>query len=144
MRCPHWLRPPPIAASLVIVTLKGMWKWTRTDWKTALVGWFPTGFTDLRDAVVHVAVHDLNGPHARLVRRCQEEPCHRIFFASRRFQIYCSHRCANMHSSRRYRAANRRKRAERERERYRQRVITRIGGGAIRVGRRQRSKESEG
>jgi hypothetical protein len=101
-------------------------------------------FTDLRDAVMHVAVHDLNGPHALLVRRCQEELCHRIFLASRRSQIYCSHRCANLHSSRRYRAANRRKRAERERERYRQRVITRIGGGAIRVGRRQRSKESEG
>ena len=27
-------------------------------------------FTNLRDAVMHVAIRDLNGPHARLVRRC--------------------------------------------------------------------------
>ena len=101
-------------------------------------------FTDLRDAVMHVAVHDLNSPHARLVRRCRDEPCRRIFLASRRSQIYCSHRCANLHASRTYRAANRRKRAERARERYRRRVLSRLGGGAIRVGRRQRSKESEG
>lgn len=100
-------------------------------------------FTDLRDAVMHVAVHDLNGPHACLVRRCQEEPCHRIFLASRRSQIYCSHRCANLHASRTYRAANRRERAERARERYKRRVISRLGGGALRVGRPQHSKEFE-
>ncbi len=99
-------------------------------------------FTDLLDAVMHVAIQDLDGPYARLGRRCQEEPCHRISLPSRRSQIYCSHRCANSHASRNYRAANRRKRAERERERYRRRVISRLGGGAIRVGRRLRSKES--
>ena len=96
-------------------------------------------FTDLRDAVMHVAIHDLIGPHALLVRRCREQTCRKIFPASHRSQVYCSHRCANLQASRNYRAGNRAKRAERERERYRSKVLTRVGGGAIKVGRQPRA-----
>jgi hypothetical protein len=92
-------------------------------------------FSDLLDAVVHVAIHDLSRYDALRVRRCREQICHKIFLASRRSQIYCSHRCANARASRKYRTANRRKRAERERQRYRSKVLKRIGSRSVRVGR---------
>ncbi len=92
-------------------------------------------FSDLLDAVVHVAIHDLSRYDALRVRRCREQTCHKIFLAARRSQIYCSHRCANMRASRKYRTTNRRKRAERERQRYRSKVLKRIGSRSVRVGR---------
>jgi predicted RNA-binding Zn ribbon-like protein len=92
-------------------------------------------FTDLLDAVMHVAIHDLTRHDAVRVRRCREQSCHKVFLASRRSQIYCSHRCANLQASRTYRSANAPKRAERERQRYRAMVLRRIGSRSIRVGR---------
>lgn len=95
-------------------------------------------FSDLLDAVVQVAIHDLTRYDALKVRRCGEQTCHKIFLASRRSQIYCSHRCANVRASRKYRTTHRRKRAERERQRYRSKVRERIGSGSVRVGREPR------
>jgi hypothetical protein len=92
-------------------------------------------FTNLLDAVIHVAIHDLTRHDALRVRRCREQSCRKIFLASRRSQSYCSRRCANLQASQRYRAANRRKRAERERVRYRSKVLARIGSRSVRVGR---------
>lgn len=92
-------------------------------------------FTDLLDAVIHLAIHDLTRNDPLRVRRCREQSCGKIFLASRRSQMYCSHRCANLQASRKYRAANRALRAKRERERYRSKVQARIGSRAIRIGR---------
>ncbi len=100
------------------------------------------GFTDLLDASMHLAIHDLTGNDPVRVRRCREKSCRKAFFASRRSQIYCSHRCANLQASRKYREANRARRAARERERYRSKVLTRIGSRTIRVGRGPVARQS--
>lgn len=97
-------------------------------------------FTAMLDATVNVACDDLNHPDSLRVRRCREQSCGRIFVAARRSQLYCSHRCANLQASRRYRAANRARRAERERKRYESKVRKRIGNGNIKIERRPRLK----
>jgi hypothetical protein len=57
----------------------------------------------LMDAVVQVAVDDLSDSVALRVKRCANEACGEIFFAERRSQIYCGHRCANLIASNTYR-----------------------------------------
>jgi hypothetical protein len=57
----------------------------------------------LTDAVVQVAVDDLSDAVALRVKRCANEACGEIFFAERRSQIYCGHRCANLIASSTYR-----------------------------------------
>lgn len=57
----------------------------------------------LTDAVVQVAVDDLSDAVALRVKRCANEECEEIFFAERRSQIYCGHRCANLIASSTYR-----------------------------------------
>jgi hypothetical protein len=98
-------------------------------------------FTDLLDAAMHLAIHDLTRNDPACIRRCREQSCRKIFLAARRSQIYCSHRCANLQASRKYREANQARRAERERERYRSKVLSRIGSRTIRVGRGTRTTE---
>jgi predicted RNA-binding Zn ribbon-like protein len=67
------------------------------------------------------------------VRRCANDLCGRIFFAERKSQIYCGHKCANLVASRTYREQNREKRARHAREKYRQKIQAKAPG--IRVGR---------
>lgn len=57
----------------------------------------------LRDAVVQVAVDDISDASALRVKRCANAKCGEVFFAERRSQIYCGHRCANAIASRTYR-----------------------------------------
>jgi hypothetical protein len=100
-------------------------------------------FTALHDAIMHVACDDLNHPDALRVRRCREQSCRKIFVAARSSQLYCSHRCANLEASRRYRAANRLKRAAHERARYESNVRKRVGNRNIRIQHRPRLKPND-
>jgi hypothetical protein len=101
-------------------------------------------FTDLLDAAMHLAINDLTSSDPALIHRCREQACGKIFLASRRSQLYCSRRCANLQAGRRYREANRTLRAERERERYKSKVRTRMGSRTIKVGRQARGQGNDG
>lgn len=76
----------------------------------------------LRDAVVQVAVDDLSDASALRVKRCARAECGDLFFAERRSQIYCGHRCANAIASRTYREqeGNRKKRRLHAKQKYRE------------------------
>jgi hypothetical protein len=75
----------------------------------------------LSDAVVQVAVDDLSDASALRIKRCAK--CRELFFAERRSQIYCDHRCANAIASRTYRQQeeNRKRRRLHAKEKYRER-----------------------
>jgi hypothetical protein len=75
----------------------------------------------LPDAVVQVAVDDMSDAAALRVKRCARTDCGRLFFAERRSQMYCGHRCANAIASRTYRQQedNRKKRQLHARQKYR-------------------------
>jgi len=92
----------------------------------------------LVDAVLRVALDDLyeNIEATLRVRRCAEESCRSLFFASRENQTYCGHRCANKMASRRYRRTHGPQRAARERARYERQVRARTGS-AIKIARRR-------
>ncbi len=90
----------------------------------------------LIDAAVRVAIDDIcEDPQSALqIRRCQQPQCSKIFYAQRKNQKYCSHRCANKVASLAYRQSHRRERATRERIRYRQKMRQRTGPN-VKVGR---------
>jgi hypothetical protein len=81
----------------------------------------------LRDAVVQVAVDDLSDAAALRVKRCANEKCGEIFFAERRSQIYCGHRCANVIASSTYRNQTEKKEKRRlhARQKYREKSTRR-------------------
>jgi hypothetical protein len=76
----------------------------------------------LTDAIVQVAVDDLSDVAGLRVKRCANEKCGDLFFAERRSQIYCGHRCANLIASNTYRkqAEKREKRRLHARQKYRE------------------------
>lgn len=81
----------------------------------------------LTDAVVQVAVDDLSDSVALRVKRCANEACGEVFFAERRSQIYCRHRCANLIASSTYRkqADKKEKRRLHAKRRYREKSTKR-------------------
>jgi hypothetical protein len=81
----------------------------------------------LSDAVVQVAVDDLSDAAALRVKRCANEQCGEIFFAERRSQIYCGHRCANLIASSTYRnqAEKKEKRRLHAKQKYREKSTKR-------------------
>jgi uncharacterized ferredoxin-like protein len=90
----------------------------------------------LIDAAVRVAIDDIyeDMQSALQIQRCQEPECAKVFYAQRKNQKYCSHRCANKVASLTYRHTHRSERASRERIRYRQRMKRRTGPN-VKVGR---------
>jgi hypothetical protein len=76
----------------------------------------------LPDAVVQVAVDDMSDASALRVKRCARAECRELFFAERRSQIYCGHRCANAIASRTYRKQeeNRKRRRLHAKQKYRE------------------------
>jgi predicted RNA-binding Zn ribbon-like protein len=93
----------------------------------------------LSDAVAQVAAECLAADYlgdalVSRVRRCANSQCGVVFFAERKSQIYCGHKCANLVASRSYREQNHEKRARHAREKYREKIKARAPG--IRVGRR--------
>jgi hypothetical protein len=94
----------------------------------------------LLDAVLRVALDDLyeNVEAALRVRRCAEESCRRLFFATRENQTYCGHRCANKMASRKYRETHGPQRAARERARYERKVQARTST-AVKIARRSQT-----
>lgn len=81
----------------------------------------------LTDAVVQVAVDDLSNATALRVKRCANDACGEIFFAERRSQIYCGHRCANLIASSTYRkqADKKEKRRLHAKQKYREKSTKR-------------------
>jgi hypothetical protein len=81
----------------------------------------------LTDAVIQVAVDDLSDAVALRVKRCGNEACTQIFFAERRSQIYCGHRCANLIASNTYRkqAEKKEKRRLHAKQKYREKSAKR-------------------
>ncbi len=81
----------------------------------------------LTDAVVQVAVDDLSEAVALRVKSCANEACAQIFFAERRSQIYCGHRCANLIASSTYRkqADKKEKRRLHAKQKYREKSTKR-------------------
>jgi hypothetical protein len=81
----------------------------------------------LKDAVVQVAVDDLSNLVALRVKSCANETCAQIFFAERRSQIYCGHRCANLIASSTYRNQpdKKEKRRLHAKQKYREKSIRR-------------------
>lgn len=75
----------------------------------------------LRDAIADDAACDFADADPWQICRCDE--CRRLFLAGRKGQIYCSHRCANAAASREYRTTHAKKRAQRERARYREKKL---------------------
>lgn len=98
--------------------------------------------SNLEDAIVRVALDDVyeDVKAALRVHRCEEPECSRVFFAERKNQRYCCHRCANKTASRTYRHEHGKERAQRERERY-QHIVRRRTGPNVKVLLRER-KES--
>jgi hypothetical protein len=90
----------------------------------------------LIDAAVRVAIDDIyeDTQSALQIQRCEEPECAKIFYAQRKNQKYCSHRCANKVASLTYRQTHRNERASRERTRYRQKMRQRTGPN-VKVGR---------
>ncbi len=88
----------------------------------------------LIDAMLRVAIDDIyeDTEAALRIGRCAQ--CLTVFYAGRKNQKYCSHRCANKVASRNYRGAHAQERARRERQRYRDRVRKRTGP-RVKVGR---------
>lgn len=76
----------------------------------------------LSDAVVQVAVDDLSDATALRVKQCANDKCRELFFAERRSQIYCGHRCANFIASSTYRkqAEKKEKRRLHAKQKYRE------------------------
>lgn len=83
----------------------------------------------LIDAVLRVAIDDIyeDTEAALRIQRCEETECLKVFYAERKKQKYCSHRCANKVASRTYRESHRTQRADQERARYRKKVRQRTG-----------------
>jgi hypothetical protein len=92
----------------------------------------------LSDAVLRVAIDDIyeDTETALRIQRCQHPGCRAVFFAERRNQKYCSHRCANKVASRTYRETHRVERASRERLRYKRKMTQRTGPN-VKVGRQR-------
>ncbi|HEY2106442.1 MAG TPA: CGNR zinc finger domain-containing protein [Candidatus Binataceae bacterium] len=90
----------------------------------------------LIDAVLRVAIDDIyeDTEAALRIQRCEEPECLKVFYADRKNQKYCGHRCANKVASRTYRESHRVQRAGQERARYRQKVRQRTGP-RVKVGR---------
>lgn len=90
----------------------------------------------LIDAVVRVAIDDIyeDTEAALRIQRCQQPECARVFYAERKNQKYCSHRCANKVASLTYRQTHRSERADRERMRYKRKMTQRTGPN-VKVGR---------
>jgi hypothetical protein len=93
----------------------------------------------LADAVLRVAIDDVyeDVEAALRIQRCREPECLKIFYAERKNQLYCGHRCANKAASRTYRESHRDERANRERASY-ERKITRRTGPNVKIGRSPR------
>lgn len=94
----------------------------------------------LDDAALRVAIDDIyeDIQAALRIQRCREPECSRIFYAERKNQMYCSHRCANKVASRAYRETHAKERAQRERARY-ERKMREKTGPAVRIARRPRN-----
>jgi hypothetical protein len=90
----------------------------------------------LIDAALRVAIDDIyeDTEAALRIQRCEEPECLKVFYAERKNQMYCGHRCANKVASRTYRAAHRVERASRERLRYKRKMTQRTGPN-VKVGR---------
>jgi hypothetical protein len=86
--------------------------------------------------VLRVAIDDIyeDTEAALRIQRCEEPECLKVFYADRKNQKYCGHRCANKVASRTYRESHRVQRAGQERARYRQKVRQRTGP-RVKVGR---------
>ena len=93
----------------------------------------------LADAVLRVAIDDVyeDVEAALRIQRCREPECLTIFYAERKNQMYCGHRCANKAASRTYRETHRDERANRERARYERKVTQRTGPN-VKIGRQPR------
>ncbi len=83
----------------------------------------------LVDAALRVAIDDIyeDVESALRIQRCREPECSKVFYAERKNQMYCSHRCANRVASRAYRGTHAKERAERERARYERKMRVRTG-----------------
>lgn len=83
----------------------------------------------LIDAVLRVAIDDIyeDTEAALRIQRCEEPECLKVFYAERKNQKYCGHRCANKVASRTYRETHRAQRADQERARYQRKVRQRTG-----------------
>ncbi len=90
----------------------------------------------LVDAVLRVAIDDIyeDVEAALRIQRCEQPQCARVFYAERKNQKYCGHRCANKVASLTYRQTHRKERASRERMRYRRRMKLKTGPN-VKVGR---------